>query len=69
MDIIGAMDAQNRITVRAGVDVRWGDLSIFTWELKLEFKIPWKEFWLLLFKYCLKNGSNFPMNMSVKHVS
>ena len=32
-------------------------------------RIPWKELGLLLFKYCLKNGSNFPMNMSVKHVS
>ena len=35
---------------------------------KIESKIPWKEFGLLLFNYCLKNGSNFPMNMSVKHV-
>ena len=36
---------------------------------KLESKIPWKEFGLLLFKYCLKNGFNVPMNMPVKHVS
>ena len=35
---------------------------------KLGTRILWKELGLLLFKYCLKNGSNFPMNMSVKHV-
>ena len=32
---------------------------------KLGTRIPWKELGLLLFKYCLQNGSNFPMNMSV----
>ena len=36
---------------------------------KFQSKIPRKEFGLLLFKYCLKNGSNFLMIMSVKHVS
>ena len=41
----------------------------FLLEKKIESKIPWKEFGLLLFKYCLKKGSNFQMNMSVKHVS
>ena len=25
-----------------GVEFRWGDLSIFTWEKKIESKIPWK---------------------------
>ena len=53
-----------------GGEVRWGDLSILTWEIQLETKIQWKEFGLLLFKYCLKTGLTFrwkcQLNMSVR---
>ena len=36
-----------------GVDVRWSDLSIFTWE-KNRIQNSVERIWLLLFKYCLK---------------
>ena len=36
----------------------------FLFEKKIGTTIPQRLLGLLLFKYCLKNGSNFPMNMS-----
>ena len=36
---------------------------------KIESKIPWKELGYCYSSVVLKNGSNFPMNMSVKHVN
>ena len=51
----------------------WGSLRRFIHfysRKKIESKIPWKEFGLLLFKYCLKTGPTFRLicqiNMSVR---